>query len=134
MKFTIEKDRIKGTLGFAEITVSPNESNGYRPFELFVTALAGCSGTFLESILTKRRHPFQKLEMEVNSVRNPNQANRIEQLSFIAYVHCQDQLKSQQAEKIAELVIKNCGMIQSVIQSIDISFSIKCLPLDGDTY
>lgn len=134
MKYIINKDHIKGTLGFAEIAVSPIEANGYRPFELFVTSLAGCSGTLLETILTKSRHSFQKLEMEVHSVRNPNHANRIEQLSFIVYVFSQDPLKSEQADKIAQLVIKNCGMIQSVIQSIDISFSIRCLPLDGATH
>jgi uncharacterized OsmC-like protein len=134
MKFTIKKDHIRGTLGFAEIAVSPNEAKGYRPFELFASSLAGCSGTLLETILIKRRHTFHRLEMEAYSVRNPRQANRIEQLSFIAHVYSQDTLKTQQADKIAQLVIKNCGMIQSVIQSIDISFSIKCLPLDGDPY
>ena len=45
------------------------------------------------------------------------------------------QLKSigvKQIEKITNLVVKNCGMIQSVIQSIDIHLSIKFMSLNGD--
>jgi len=63
--------------------------------------------------------------VEVSAVRNPDHANRIEQLSFTAYVQSDEPLTPQLAEKIADLVIKNCGMIQSVISSIEIKFTIK---------
>ncbi|MGG3562797.1 OsmC family protein [Neobacillus rhizosphaerae] len=132
MKYTIENDHIIGNLGFDPITISPSENKGYRPFELFVSSLVGCSGTILRNILTKRKYPFQKLEMEVSAVRNPEHANRIEQLSFTAFVQSEEPLTSQLAEKIADLVIKNCGMIQSVIQSIDITFTINSVPLNGN--
>lgn len=132
MKFIIENDHITGNLGFNPITISPTENKGYRPFELFVSSLVGCSGTILRNILTKRKYPFQKLEVEVSAVRNPDQANRIEQLSFTAYVQSDEPLTPQLAEKMAELVIKNCGMIQSVIHSIDITFTINSVPLNGD--
>lgn len=125
MKFTIEDEKISGNLGYGEISISPNETNGYRPYELFVSSLVGCSGTLLRNILTKKQIPLQKINMEVVSIRNPNHANRIEQLSFKAYVHSNEVLSPQQAEKIAQLVVKNCGMIQSVIHSIDIKFTVR---------
>ncbi|MFJ5622849.1 OsmC family protein [Peribacillus loiseleuriae] len=112
--------------------VSNNEKIGYRPYELFVSSLIGCSGTLLGNILLKKRHPYQKIEMEVSSVRNPDHANRIEQISIIAYVQSEKPLAGQQADKIANLVVKNCGMIQSVITSIDITFTVKNLPLNGN--
>jgi putative redox protein len=125
MKFTIEDEKISGDLGYGKISISLNETNGYRPYELFVSSLVGCSGTLLRKILTKKRFPFQKIDMEVVSIRNPNHSNRIEQLSFKAYVHSNEALRTHQAEKIAQLVVKNCGMIQSVIQSIDIVFTVR---------
>jgi len=132
MKFTIESDHIKGNLAYGELSISPIEKNGYRPFELFVSSLAGCSGTLLRTILTKRKYPFQKIQMEVSSIRNPEEANRIERLSFTAHVLSDEPLMEELAEKIAPLVIKNCGMIQSVIHSIEISFVITSIPLNGD--
>ncbi|VEF46529.1 OsmC-like protein [Bacillus freudenreichii] len=131
MEFTIENNHIKGSLGFGEIAVAPNETDGYRPYELFVSSLAGCSGSLLRTILTKRRITFENIKMEVTAVRNPDEANRIEKLSFSARVYTEDPFTPQQAEKMAHLVVKNCGMIQSVIQSIDVKFSIECTPLNG---
>ncbi|GIN90900.1 osmotically inducible protein C [Siminovitchia terrae] len=131
MEFTIENDHIKGDLRFGELTISPDETYGYRPYELFVSSLAGCSGSLLRTILTKRRIAFEKIEMQVSAVRNPDYANRIEQLSFSARVYAEESFAPQQAEKIAHLVVKNCGMIQSVTQSIDIKFSIQCIHLNG---
>lgn len=129
MEFTIENSHIKGNLGFGEITIAPRETNGYRPYELFISSLAGCSGTLLRTILTKRRMTFEKINMEVSAVRNPDKANRIEQLSLSACVYTEDSLSSKQAEKTAHVVLKNCGMIQSVIQSIDVVFNIQCISL-----
>jgi putative redox protein len=131
MKFTIENEKINGNLGFGEIAISPNEKSGYRPYELFVSSLIGCSGTVLRNILTKKRFLYQKIEMDVTSVRNSYRANRIEKLAFIVHVQSEETLTSQQAEKIANLVVNNCGMIQSVIQSIEISFTIKSVPSYG---
>lgn len=71
--------------------------------------------------------------MEVIAVRNPDQAHQIEQLSFSAFVYAEVSFKTQQAEKIAHLVVKNCGMIQSVLQSIDVKFTIQWTPLNGST-
>ncbi|RJS62402.1 OsmC family protein [Bacillus sp. PK3_68] len=132
MEFIIENDHIKGDLAFNEIAISSSEKNGYRPYELFVSSLAGCSGSLLRTILQKRRHSYQKLEMKVSSVRNPNHANQIEGLSLTAYIHSKEPFTPQQAEKMALLVVKNCSMIQSVIQSIDIKFMVKMISLIGD--
>lgn len=132
MKFTIENERITGNLTYSEIQISPNEKRGFRPYELLVSSLVGCSGTLLETILQKKRQPYEKIEVEVSSVRNPDQANRIEQISITASVHGENNIAEEQAKKIADLVVKNCGMIQSVIQSIDINFTVKSISPNGD--
>jgi len=132
MKFIIENEKISGDLGYGALPISPNERNGFRPFELFLSSLSGCSGNLLRIILTKKRVPYHSLEMEVDAVRNPYDSNRIEQLSFTAFVYTDEPLSSQQAEKIAHIVIKNCGMIQSVIHSIEITFKIQSVSPNGD--
>ena len=132
MKFTIEKEKIVGELGFGSLPVSPNDTIGYRPYELFVSSLVGCSGTLLGNILKKKRVEHKRIEMEVSSVRNPNHANRIEQLSITAYVQSDQSLSEQNEMKIADLVVKNCGMIQSVIDSIEITFIVKTSALNSD--
>ena len=132
MKFTIENEKIVGELGFGSLSISPNDTIGYRPYELFVSSLIGCSGTLLVNILNKKRVEYKRVEMDVSSVRNPNHANRIEQLSLTAYIQSDHQLSDQNAMKLADLVVKNCGMIQSVINSMEIDFTIKMSKIQGD--
>lgn len=124
MKFIIEDKSIKSHFGFGPLIISPNEELGYKPYELFVSSMVGCSGTLLRNILTKKRIPFQSIEMTVSSIRNKEFANRIEKLSIKARIQSEVLITTDQAEKIESLVIKNCGMIQSVIKSIDITFKI----------
>lgn len=132
MKFTIENEKIVGDLGFGSLPISPNDTIGYRPYELFVSSLIGCSGTLLGNILKKKRVEHKRIEMDVSSVRNPDHANRIEQLSITAYVQSDQSISDQNALKIADLVVKNCGMIQSVIESIDLTFIVKTSTLNAD--
>ncbi|QBP42630.1 OsmC family protein [Paenisporosarcina antarctica] len=132
MKFTIENEKIVGDLGFGLLPISPNDTIGYRPYELLISSLVGCSGTLLGNILKKKRVEHKRIEMDVSSVRNPDHANRIEQLSITAYVQSDQSISEQNALKIADLVVKNCGMIQSVIHSIDLTFIVKSSTLNGD--
>ncbi|MGF2616278.1 OsmC family protein [Rossellomorea vietnamensis] len=124
MKFIVEENRITSTFHYGDLSISPDDSQGYRPFELFVSSLAGCSGMLLRSILVKKRLPFEKIETVISAERNPSLANKIEQLSITAHVMTAAPYSTNEEEKIAQLVIKNCGMIQSVIHSIDLTFKV----------
>lgn len=132
MEYKILNEKIVVNFEFGELPISPDEKNGYKPIQLFVSSLIGCSGSILRDILHKKRYQFEKLEMEASIERNPFKANRIEKLNIVANVVSESVLSSEQAEKIANLVIKNCGMIQSVIESIDITFDIKYFDPNGD--
>jgi putative redox protein len=128
MEFTYYNDKIIGQLEYGFLPVSPNSELGYRPFELFVASLTGCSTSLLANILTKKRIDYKRIDVNVSSVRNPEEANRIEQLTFKVRVQTDDQGKANQAERMASLVLKNCGMIQSVIGNIDIRYQIELTP------
>lgn len=128
MEFTYYNDKVIGHLEYGFLPVSPNSEMGYRPFELFVSSLVGCSTTLLANILTKKRIQYTRIDIKVSAVRNSDEANRIEQLAFFASVQSEEIVNQEQAEKLAALVLKNCGMIQSVIGSIDVHFQIAITP------
>ncbi len=128
MEFTYYNDKLIGQLEYGFLPISPNTEMGYRPMELFVSSLTGCSTAVLANILTKKRIDYKRIDVQVSAVRNPEQANRIEQLTFNVMVQTDTVDKANQAEKVAGLVLKNCGMIQSVIGSIDIRYQIEFTP------
>lgn len=130
MRFIVDNEKVNG-LTFNSLSISPNERYGYRPYELFISSIVGCSSSLLKKILKKQRYTFELIVMEVTTERNPNHANRIERLEIITKVKCNRLIESKQAEKLANLVIKNCGMIQSINQSIEISFDIQFVEWNG---
>lgn len=125
MKFTIHEESITTRTTFGNLSVSTNEEIGYRPFQLFIASLAGCSGTLLRTILTKKRMDVAHMEILADYVRNPEKANRFEEIHFTAYVKTGHTLTEKQAERISQLVLTNCGMIQSVLFSMEITFKIQ---------
>jgi len=128
MEFTYYHDKIIGQLEYGFLPVSPNSELGYRPLELFVSSLTGCSTSLLANVLTKKRIDYKRIDVNVSVIRNPEEANRIEQLTFHVSVQTDQSDKSNQAEKLASLIMKNCGMIQSVIGSIEIRYQIEFTP------
>jgi putative redox protein len=128
MEFTYYNGKLIGQLEYGFLPISPNIEMGYRPMELFVSSLTGCSTSVLANILVKKRIDYKRIDVEVSAVRNSEEANRIEQLTFNVAVQTDTEDKQKQAEKIAGLVLKNCGMIQSVIGSIDIQYQIEFTP------
>ena len=128
MEFTYYNEKLIGQLEYGFLPISPNTEMGYRPMELFVSSMTGCSTSVLANILAKKRIDYKRIDVEVSAVRNSEEANRIEQMTFNVAVQTDTEDKQKQAEKIAGLVLKNCGMIQSVIGSIDIHYQIEFTP------
>ncbi len=78
------------------MTISDNEEFGFRPFQLLVLSLAGCSGGVMRNILEKMRMPAENFTIEVKEVhRNAEIANGVEKvhLHFIIEVHAIDESK-----------------------------------------
>jgi putative redox protein len=128
MEFTYYNEKLIGQLEYGFLPISPNTEMGYRPMELFVSSLTGCSTSVLANILTKMRIDYKRIDVQVSATRNPEEGIRIEQLIFNVSVQTDTIDKADQAEKLAGLVLKNCGMIQSVIGSIDIGYQIEFTP------
>ncbi|MDQ0230728.1 OsmC family protein [Metabacillus malikii] len=132
MQYTINKAIVSTNLNYGRLHISPNASEGFRPYELFISSLAGCSGAILAKILEKKRIAFEEIDIDSTFERNPIYSNRFEKIEFNASIKTSTIIGEKQAEKIAELVLKNCGMIQSVNTSVDITFVLSFVQATSD--
>lgn len=107
-------------LEFGKLTISGDETKGFRPYQLLVSSLVGCSGGVLRKVCEKMRMPIEDMEIEVLEVlRNPEEASRLEKV----HIHFKlrgDQLEETKVEKAMNLTKKNCSMVRSVDQSIEV--------------
>lgn len=111
---------------FGELKVSGQSSYGYRPFQLMISSIVGCSGGVLRNILKKMRLPYENITIEAEVTRNEKVANRIEKIHLLYTIDGED-IPQKKAEKAIELTRKNCAMIQSVAESIEITEEVQLL-------
>ncbi|WP_342472006.1 OsmC family protein [Metasolibacillus sp. FSL H7-0170] len=136
MKFSFENDCLVGYLKFGNLYASPNSLKGYKPYELMLTSLVTCSGALLVKLLQKKRIAFTDVSFIAEGNRDPDIANRIESIKITAYITFENVIAKEQLEKIEQLVIKNCGMLQTIIDSVNVTYSIQTKPAygEGDAY
>ena len=107
-------------LEFGKLTISGDETKGFRPYQLLVSSLVGCSGGVLRKVCEKMRMPIEDMEIQVMEVlRNPEEASRLEKV----HIHFKlrgSQLDEAKVEKAMILTKKNCSMVRSVDQSIEV--------------
>jgi len=105
-------------LEFGTLTISSDETKGFRPYQLLVSSLVSCSGGVLRKVCEKMRMPIEEMEIEVlEIIRNPDEASRLEK------VHMHFKLKGTnldvaKMEHAMTVTKKNCSMVRSVDQSI----------------
>jgi putative redox protein len=124
MKFYMNEHGFQTNVGFGELKVSSQEEYGFRPYQLLVSSVAVCSGGWLRSILKKMRIPFDDITISTTVDRNPEIANRIESIDLLFTISGKD-ISPKKVEKALAITRKNCAMIQSVQDSINITESFE---------
>ena len=127
MKFNMKENGFDTETAFGQLTISGNEEYGFRPYQLLVSSVAVCSGGVLRNILEKMRMPADNITIEVKEVsRNAEIANRVEKIHLHFILEGQ-KIDESKMEKIFELTMKNCSMVQSLIDSIELveTYEIK---------
>lgn len=101
--------------------ISANEETGYRPSQLFTSAIAGCFGEMLIHVCRKKRISWEGLTITPETTRAGavNKISRIHLHILFEGVRTSD----EQIEKSITLALKHCSMVQSVKGSIEITFS-----------
>lgn len=130
MEFHLKENGMRIEFDYGELSISGNEDYGFRPFQLMVASIAGCSGSVFRKILEKQRIEVDDLQINAEVERNPEEANRIERIS-LKYIIKGPRLDPERLYKNLEISRKNCSMIRSVEDSIKIEESIETIELSG---
>lgn len=115
-------------LDYGELNISGNEEHGFRPFQLMVASIVGCSSGVFRKILEKQRVTIEDLQVQVTVERNSGKANRIEKMK-LTYIVKGKQLNPEKLYKSLEVARKNCSMIRTVEKAIDIEESVETIEL-----
>lgn len=121
MKLTYEKDRWIAHIEDRQLPISGTEEMGYRPSQLFTSAIAGCFGEMLIHVCRKKRISYEGLTITPETTR----AGAVNKISSIhLHILFEDiNTSDEQIDKVITLALKHCSMVQSVKGSIDITFS-----------
>lgn len=109
---------------YGKIDISSNAAIGFRPVELLISSLAGCSGWLLKRILEKKRIPFDAINIEAEIDRNEKEANKVTKIT-LHYIVFGKYLSVSKAQSSLDLAVKNCAMIQSVKGAIEVVETIE---------
>ncbi|WP_432360851.1 OsmC family protein [Sporosarcina sp. UB5] len=120
MKFEMTENGFETETSFGKLQISANDEYGFRPYQLLVSSIAVCSGGVLRKILERKRMPAKHIGIEVKEVvRNEEIANRVEKIHLHFLIE-REVIEDSQMEKILHLTSKNCSMLQSVVDSIEV--------------
>lgn len=123
MKYVFKEHNVETELEYGQLVISGDETYGFRPFQLMVSSIVSCSGSVFKQILEKQRIEIDGLAASVEVTRNEDEANRIERIHITFQIAGTD-LNQEKLEKSFAVARKNCSMIQSVKDSIEINETI----------
>lgn len=119
MIFSMTDNGFTTSTDFGELIISGNDEFGFRPYQLLISSIAACSGGSLRNVLEKMRMPASNITIEVKDVlRNEDEANRLEKVHI--HIILEGDLKESRMDRAMELAAKNCSMVQSVNNNIEV--------------
>ncbi|MGP4071716.1 OsmC family protein [Piscibacillus sp. B03] len=124
MKFHVTQDEIKTQTNYGTLDISPNDEVGFRPFQLMVASLAGCSASVYRKILAKQKVEFDEMTINADVERTGDDVNKIEKITLTFKVKGKN-LNEKKLQKSLEIASKNCSMVQSVIGSIEVVETVE---------
>ncbi|GLF88522.1 MULTISPECIES: OsmC family protein [Bacillus] len=121
MKLTYEKDHWNALIEDRQLPISGTEELGYRPSQLLTSAIAGCFGEMLIHVCRKKRISYEGMTITPETTRG----GAVNNISCIhLHILFEDiNTSDEQIDKMITLALKHCSMVQSVKESIDITFS-----------
>ncbi|WP_349409471.1 OsmC family protein [Pseudalkalibacillus sp. SCS-8] len=119
MEFKMNDGGFTAEFEYGTLNISGNEEYGFRPYQLLVSSVAVCSGGVLRKVLEKMRYPFEDIKVNAEIVRNEEEANRVEKIELTFHIET-DEWDEKKIEKAMQLTRKNCSMVQSVKDSIEV--------------
>ncbi|WP_226585231.1 OsmC family protein [Halobacillus litoralis] len=128
MDFYLKENGVRTSFEYGQLNISGDENFGFRPYQLMVASIAGCSVGVFRKILDKQRIEIEDLKVTAEIKRNAEEANRIEDI-HLHYVVKGYHLNEDRLHKNLEISRKNCSMVQSVKNSINVEETLECIHL-----
>ncbi len=128
MDFYMKEQGVRTSFDFGQLNISGNEDYGFRPYQLMVSSIAGCSASVFRKIVEKQRMELEDWKITADVERNPEEANRIERIQ-LHYIVKGKGLSEEKLKKSLQMARKNCSMIRSVEDSITIEESLEYIEL-----
>ncbi|MCP3029060.1 OsmC family protein [Halobacillus sp. A5] len=128
MDFYIKEEGVRTSFDYGQLDISGDEAYGFRPFQLMVASVAGCSIGVYKKILDKQRINYEDIKVTADVKRNSEEANRIERI-HLHFVIKGYRLNQDKLLKNLEISSNNCSMVQSVNGSIEIEETLECIEL-----
>ena len=119
MKFKMQEVGFNTDMEYGNLSVSGNSDYGFRPFQLLVSSIAGCSGGVFRTVLQKKRIDYKNIEIDAEVDREEEEPKRIKKIT-LTFTVTGEGLKEEVLEKSLKVAMKNCSMAQSVKDSIEI--------------
>lgn len=126
LKFILTETGLETELPHGKLAMSGDKEFGFRPGQLMIASIAGCSGSVFQKILNKQRIEIEELVITAEEERNPDEANKIVQITLHFEVKGSN-LNKEKLERNLELSRKNCPMVRSVEGSIKIVETLKII-------
>ncbi|UFJ41154.1 OsmC family protein [Brevibacillus humidisoli] len=120
MEFKMTEKGFVTNVEYGELHVSGDEQYGFRPYQLLVSSIAVCSGGVLRKVLDKMRTPAADIQITAHVERNEQEANRVEKI-HLHFLIKGTNMDAEKVEKALAVTRKNCPMVQSVKDSIQIT-------------
>lgn len=120
MEFFMQENGFSTTTEFGTLQISSEDTFGFRPYQLFVASMAVCSGEVLRKIMEKRRQSVKDIHIKADVTKSGVGANEIQKIHLHFVVEA-DNVTEEQMEKNMRLTRKNCSMVQSVKDSVEIT-------------
>ncbi|GEN53530.1 OsmC family protein [Halobacillus faecis] len=128
MDFYLKENGVRTSFEYGQMNISGDETFGFRPYQLMVASIAGCSIGVFRKILDKQRTDYEDIKVTAEVERNPDEANRIEKI-HLHYVIKGYHLNQDKLLKNLDISQKNCSMVQSVKNSIEVEETLECIQL-----
>jgi putative redox protein len=112
--FTVELDA-KPAIG--------GEGKGFRPMEMMLVGLGGCSGIDMVNVLTKQKEPLNDIKININATRKEEEMPPIFDVITIHF-ELYGELSTTKVERALQMTFdKYCSVANILSRSATINFS-----------
>jgi putative redox protein len=129
LKLTMKQHGFRIDLPHQTLDIDGNELFGIRPYQLMVSSIAGCSASVFRKVMEKQGLEIDDMEVLTEVERDEQDANRITKIT-LTYVVRGFHLDKGQLEKNLQLAHKNCSMVQTVKDCIEIEEHLEVIHLN----